>query len=82
MPCFFTSPVLEAIFKKVGVMPKAGAPKLIADLALITFGLWIAMPVCCAVYPQYSQIKLDQLEDDIRKQVSPKHQYLLYNKGI
>jgi len=63
-------------------MPKKGALKMLVDLSLISVGLWIAIPVCCSVYPQYSRIELSELENDIREKVDPKHSHLLYNKGL
>jgi hypothetical protein len=83
VPIFFTQPILEAMLRKVGMFPKkAGAFKMIVDLTLISIGLWIAIPVCCSIYPQYSKISIKDLEEDVRTKVNPKHDHLLYNKGL
>ena len=54
IPIFFTQPVLEAGLRSVGMMPKGGPLKMMVDLGLISIGLWISIPICCSVYPQYS----------------------------
>jgi hypothetical protein len=64
-------------------MPKGpGAFKMLVDLALISVGLYIAIPVCCAVYPQYSRIEIKDLDEDLRKTLDPKLDHLVYNKGL
>ncbi len=63
-------------------MPKGGPMKSIAEISFIAFGLWIAVPINCSVFPQMSQIRVQDLEEDVRKNVSSKHSYLVYNKGL
>lgn len=55
---------------------------MLVDLALISVGLYIAIPVCCAVYPQYSRIEIKDLDEDLRKTIDPKLDHLVYNKGL
>lgn len=52
LPIFFTGPMLNAIFGRF--LPKTGPVKFVFDLAFIATGLWIAMPVCCGLFEQYS----------------------------
>jgi hypothetical protein len=49
---------------------------------MVGCGLVIAMPTCCAVYPQYSSISISDLEEEVKSKVNPKYKHLLYNKGI
>ena len=55
---------------------------MLVDLALISVGLYIAIPVCAAVYPQYSRIEVKDLDEDLRKTIDPKLDHLVYNKGL
>lgn len=55
---------------------------MLVDLALISVGLYIAIPVCAAVYPQYSRIEIKDLDEDLRKTIDPKLDHLVYNKGL
>jgi len=49
---------------------------------MVAVGLTIAIPLCCAYYPQYSEIALADLEEDLRSKANPRHNYLIYNKGV
>ena len=80
IPIFFTQPLLLAMFGRF--LPKAGPVRFIADLSFFGIGLWIAMPVCCGLYPQYSKIMANELEEDVRAKLRADQQYLLFNKGV
>jgi hypothetical protein len=56
IPIFFSQPILQGILQKFIKLPKAGPLKLITDLALISVGLAVAVPIGCSIYPQYSSI--------------------------
>ena len=81
IPIFFTQPILQVVLEKFVKLPKAGPLKLATDLALISVGLTIAVPICCALYPQYSSIKVDALEPELKELLKVKS-YVLYNKGL
>lgn len=49
IPIFFSNPVLEAIARKMKIMPKGGVLKFIADLTFCGMGLATAIPILCAV---------------------------------
>jgi hypothetical protein len=81
-PIFFTQPLLLGLCSFAGIMPKGKFMRLITDLTFISLGLWWAVPVAAAVYPQYPAIDVSNLESDIQEKVGNKHKFLLYNKGI
>ena len=56
--------------------------RFVADLSFITLGLWVAVPIAAAVYPQYPTIEVSRLEKEIQDKVGSTHKVLLYNKGI
>lgn len=82
VPIFFAQPVLETCLRKANMMPKSGPLKRVVDVAAVGLGLWMAMPLCCGYFPQYEKIKLDDLEEDVRKNVTTDQNFLVYNKGV
>jgi len=64
------------------MMPKSGLPRRLVEFSMVAVGLTIAIPLCCAYYPQYSEIALAELEEDLRSKADPRHNYLIYNKGV
>lgn len=82
IPIFFTQPILVAIFSALRIMPKSGPLAFMTNLAFISTGLWLALPVCGSLYPQYSPIAVDKLEPEIREQLGSKYKHLVYNKGV
>lgn len=81
IPIFFSNPILEALARKMKIMPKGGVLKFIADLTFCGIGLATAIPILCAVSEQYPKLSVDLLEEDIRAKAGNK-QFVIYNKGI
>ena len=84
VPIFFTAPILQALFTKMKMMPKGpGAIRTVMDLAFVTTGLMLAIPTCCAIFPQMSNINVASLEEDLQVEAKKRGlDYLQYNKGI
>ena len=65
VPIFFTQPILLKLFQTLHVYPRVGKLRSVADLMMVTTGLTLAIPTCCALYPQMSSISLEELEPEI-----------------
>ena len=66
------------------LMPKAKNPlRVPVEVAGVAFGLWLAMPVNCALYPQFRSIEVSTLEPEIQEACKAKgFSTLQYNKGL
>jgi len=61
LPIFFGPPILKAFAKAVGVIGPA-TPRvftLLFDVATISLGLYLSIPICCGIFPQYGRIRTD-----------------------
>ena len=83
---FFVPPVFNVIAQKAGLYcPKSSlkAWKLICELTGIAFGLALAAPLGCSIFPQYAQINADDLEENLQskcREINIKH--CVFNKGL
>lgn len=51
MPTFVIPAVLTTVLEKMRLLPKKGALRTIADVSILTFALWHAIPIAVAVFP-------------------------------
>ncbi len=66
IPMFFVPAICNLILTKAKVMPKQlGLTKVVLESMGVALGLYIAMPVNCALYPQMSKIDVNLLEPEI-----------------
>lgn len=52
VPIFWTAPILSGALGAMRLLPKGGPTRSVLDLALIISGLTLAIPTCCAMFPQ------------------------------
>ena len=65
------------------LLPKGGPIRTVLDLSLVGCGLTLAIPTCCAMFPQMAEIKLADLEPDVQEKMKErKLSYLVFNKGL
>lgn len=74
---------LEKKYPKI----KGSLPLTLAcQLVLIGTCLVFATPMCCAIFPQKSSIKINSLESDVKdkliKDGFKENDYVYYNKGL
>ena len=84
IPIFFTPLFWNLALKGLNLMPKALTPAgVIAEAGGVALGLYFAMPLNCALYPQNSKIDVERLEPEIRQKAKEDGlTYLSYNKGL
>jgi hypothetical protein len=76
---------MQACWRAVGlVKPTSGILfKNSIEVFNVAVGLVIAMPLNCAVFPQFSKIYVDKLEKDLQEKIKGKgYKYLIFNKGL
>ena len=84
-PIFIIPGVSMFLIDKMGMIPKTRAPKTVLELAVITFSLWIAMPISVSLFPQRGEMKASDIEPEFRDIKNGKGQIVdrfYYNKGL
>ncbi|XP_045147444.1 sideroflexin-3 isoform X2 [Echinops telfairi] len=85
IPAMAIPPVIMDSLEKKDFLkrrPWLGAP---LQVGLVGFCLVFATPLCCALFPQKSSIRVSRLEPDLRAQIheqTPSVQVVYYNKGL
>jgi hypothetical protein len=65
-PIFVTPIILNSVLSAVKMLPAAGSKlRILSEVVGISCGLYIAMPVNCALFPQYATIPVSSLEPEI-----------------
>ena len=84
VPMFFVPALCNLALTKARLMPKQlGVTKVILESLGVALGLYIAMPVNCALFPQFSTIEVSKLEPEIQEKAKAKSvTHLVYNKGL
>ena len=84
IPIFFTPAVWNLALSKAKLMPaRMGFTRVMLESLGVALGLYIAMPVNCALFPQFSKIAVSQLEPEIQEKARAKNlTHLIYNKGL
>ena len=66
LPIFFIPAGLNTLLTKAKLMPKnMGVSRILLESMCVAMGLYIAMPVNCALFPQQSRIKVADCEPEI-----------------
>ena len=84
IPIFFAPFFWNQAFRSLNLMPKSKTPAgLLVEFGGVAFGLYLAMPINCALYPQTMKIDVNRLEPAIRdKAKADGLTHLQYNKGL
>lgn len=61
-PIFILPGVSMALLDKLKLIPKSRAPKTILELGVITFSLWIALPLSVSLFPPKGEVKNTEIE--------------------
>lgn len=73
--------------EKKGYLAKYPWINLPANIAIVGFGLSFATPLCCAFFRQKAQIRVADLEPELRSSIEKKFpknppEFVYYNKGL
>ncbi|KAM8782862.1 sideroflexin-3 isoform 1-T1 [Rhynchonycteris naso] len=85
IPAMAIPPVIMDTLEKKDFLrrrPWLGAP---LQVGLVGFCLVFATPLCCALFPQRSSIRVSRLEPELRAQIhqqNPSIEVVYYNKGL
>ena len=81
---FFVPAFWTLILTKAKLMPKSmGVTRICLEACGVALGLYIAMPVNCALFAQQSKIAVKDLEPEIQEKAKARNlQWLSYNKGL
>ena len=84
LPIFFIPAGINTLLTMAKLMPKTmGLSRVIVESACVGIGLYIAMPVNCALFPQTSRIKVSECEAEIQERAKALQlTELVYNKGL
>ena len=86
-PGMVLCPIAMNFFESKYPKIKASLPMTMGlQLLLIGTCLVFATPICCAIFPQKSSIKISKLETDIKEKLLKdgysENDYVYYNKGL
>jgi hypothetical protein len=86
-PGMVLAPIAMNFFEKKYPSIKNSLPKTLAlQLLLIGTCLTFATPMCCAIFPQKSSIKVASLEESAKEKLLKdgfkESDYVYYNKGL
>ena len=84
LPIFIFPGIWNACFNKVGLLPATMGPqRVIIELLGVAAGLYIAMPLNCALFPQITSLSVDKLEPELQtKAKQMKINQVIFNKGL
>mmetsp|Transcript_29188 Transcript_29188/g.66154 ORF Transcript_29188/g.66154 Transcript_29188/m.66154 type:complete len:323 (-) Transcript_29188:87-1055(-) len=85
VPSMGLTPVVMAFLEKRGLLSRF--PFLTAPVTILVtgFALTFSTPLCCAIFPQQAEIKLESLEPELQakvKELMPSVKSFYYNKGL
>lgn len=84
-PTFIIPGVSMYFLDRMGMIPKARAPRTVLELTVITFALYLALPVSVSLFPQRGEIDASEIEPEFREMRNSKGQIITkyyYNKGL
>lgn len=72
------------LLAKSNLMPKRmGVMRLLLESIGVALGLYISMPINCALFPQMSKIAVSELEPEVAERARARDlTHLIYNKGL
>lgn len=84
VPMFLVPALCTLALTKAKLMPKRlGPTKILLEAIGNAAGLYLAMTVNCALFPQMSKIDIAHLELEIQQKAKAKKvTHLIYNKGL
>jgi sideroflexin-5 len=80
IPLLGIPPIIMSMFEKTKLLKRIPKLHLPINLAVCTLCFFIALPASIAIFPQMSEVKTNELEDDIKDKTT--EQILYYNKGL
>lgn len=84
-PIFTIPGVAMLLLDKGGLIPKRRAPRTLVELGVVSFALWVALPLSVSLFPQRGEIESKELEQEFQGLRNSKGQIVekyYYNKGL
>lgn len=84
-PIFILPGVSMAILDRLRLIPRSRAPKTILELAVISFSLWIALPLSVSLFPPKGELKATEIEAEFHNMKNSRGEVVnsfYYNKGL
>lgn len=84
-PTFIIPGVAMFALDKAGLIPKARGPKTVLDLLVISFALYLALPLSVSMFPPIGKINANEIEEEFRGKKNSKGETIntyFYNKGL
>ena len=84
-PIFTIPGVGMLLLDKAGLIPRNPALKTVVDLALISFALWVALPLSVSLFPQQGDVHSSRLETQFKQLKNSRGEVVeryYYNKGL
>jgi hypothetical protein len=73
------------LLDSMGLVSKAKPIKMLQEVAVISFALWVALPISVSLFPQKGEISATELEPEFREIRNGKGKIVdkfSYNKGL
>lgn len=84
IPIFFIPAAWNTVLTSMRIMPKKmNFTRVMLEVLGVSLGLYVAMPLNCAMFPQNERIAVSELEPEIQEKAKAQNvQWLTYNKGL
>ena len=84
-PIFILPGVSMALLDRFKMIPKSKTPKTILELSVISFSLWIALPISVSLFPPRGEVKGIEIEPQYATMKNSRGEVVekyFYNKGL
>jgi hypothetical protein len=69
-PTFIIPGLSMFLLDKAGLIPKSRIPKTILELTVISFALYLALPLSVSLFPQRGEIDANEIEEEFRNKTN------------
>jgi hypothetical protein len=73
------------LIDKMGMLPKSKLYRTALEIGVLTFSLWIALPLSVSLFPQKGEVNASEIESEFKDIRNGKGQVVTkfyYNKGL
>ncbi len=85
LPIFGLPGVSMFLIDKMGMLPKSKLYRTALEIGVLTFSLWIALPLSVSLFPQKGEVNASEIESEFKDIRNGKGQVVTkfyYNKGL
>lgn len=80
----FPVPCLALLYR-IPLFTSSALMKAVAQVSVVTLGVWVGLPAAVALFPQYAELPISQLEEEFRSFANAdgsKSKIARFNKGV